>query len=127
MDEAWTARAFLLVALGGALGSALRYAANLSLHRVDHGWGTLAVNVLGSFAIALLVFGPVAAGRMGADVRLLLATGILGGFTTMSGFALEVMAYLDRGEGARAAAWALLMTGGSLGAAVAGRQLAIAS
>lgn len=123
MTPDWTLRAFLLVAAGGALGSILRYAANLGLHRVDYAWGTLAVNVLGSFAIALLVFGPVAAGRVGPETRLFLATGILGGFTTMSGFALEVAAYVDNAQLARAVGWSALMVGGSLAAALAGRAI----
>lgn len=123
MHEEWTLRAFALVAVGGALGSALRYAANLSLHHVDYAWGTLAVNVLGSFLIAAIVFGPVASGRIDPATRLFLATGILGGFTTMSGFALEVAAYVDNGQLARAFGWSALMVGGSLAAVFAGRAV----
>jgi fluoride exporter len=77
----------LLVAAGGALGSVLRYA--VSMFAAAHlgagfPWGTLAVNLIGSGAIGLL--GGLG---LGGDLRLLLVTGLLGGFTTFSAFSLE--------------------------------------
>jgi fluoride exporter len=79
--------ALLLVALGGAAGSVARYTlSTLSIQLLGAGfpWGTLVVNVLGSAAIGVL-------GGMGVDGgwRLLLVTGMLGGFTTFSAFSLE--------------------------------------
>lgn len=77
----------LLVALGGAIGSVLRYVVSvLALAAFGAGfpWGTLAVNILGSAAIG--VCGGVG---LGGNPRLLLVTGMLGGFTTFSAFSLE--------------------------------------
>lgn len=79
---------FLAVAAGGALGSVLRYAIGLlAIELLGDGfpWGTLAVNLLGSFAIGLL-----AGLGVEGEWRLLLVTGLLGGFTTFSAFSLEV-------------------------------------
>jgi CrcB protein len=77
----------LLVAAGGAAGSVLRYllsAAAVEAFGTGFPWGTLAVNLLGSAAIGV-------AGGMGlaGEWRLLLVTGLLGGFTTFSAFSLE--------------------------------------
>jgi CrcB protein len=84
----------LLVALGGAVGSVARYlvsVAALATLGAGFPWGTLAVNILGSAAIG------VAAG-MGIEgqQRLLLVTGVLGGFTTFSAFSLETGALFER-------------------------------
>jgi fluoride exporter len=77
----------LLVAAGGALGSVLRHLvsiAGLTLLSAAFPWGTLAVNLIGSAAIG------VAAGLgVQGEWRLLLVTGLLGGFTTFSAFSLE--------------------------------------
>jgi CrcB protein len=77
----------LLVAGGGALGSVLRHlvsVASIALLGAAFPWGTLAVNFLGSAAIGI-------AGGLGVqgEWRLLLVTGLLGGFTTFSAFSLE--------------------------------------
>ena len=77
----------LLVALGGALGSVMRYlvsVASIEAFGTAFPWGTLAVNVIGSAAIGLC-------GALGVsgEWRLLLVTGLLGGFTTFSAFSLE--------------------------------------
>lgn len=77
----------LLVAAGGAAGSVLRYCISvlaIETLGIAFPWGTLAVNVLGSAGIGLL-------GGMGigGEWRLLLVTGLLGGFTTFSAFSLE--------------------------------------
>lgn len=84
----------LLVALGGAVGSVARYlvsVAALATLGAGFPWGTLAVNIAGSAAIG------VAAG-MGIEgqQRLLLVTGLLGGFTTFSAFSLETGALFER-------------------------------
>lgn len=117
-------RAVSLVALGGAAGCVLRYVAGALLTRADYPWGTVAVNLLGSFAIGLLLFGGLARGGLGPDARLFLVTGILGGFTTMSTFAYETVALLETGEVARAAGYATLTLVGGVGMAFAGRWAA---
>jgi CrcB protein len=89
------ARAIILVMTGGAIGAAIRYLishyfSNLSQH---HGFpfGTLLVNVIGSFAVGYILTWT---SDHGDDRwRLLLATGFCGGFTTFSTFAYESMAY----------------------------------
>ena len=84
----------LLVALGGAVGSVARYLVSVAAFAAlgaGFPWGTLAVNIAGSAAIG------VAAG-MGIEgqQRLLLVTGVLGGFTTFSAFSLETGALFER-------------------------------
>jgi CrcB protein len=117
----------LLVALGGAIGSALRHLVNLAALRLAgpaFPWGTLAVNVAGSFAMGVLV--ELVARRFGAsaDLRLFAMTGVLGGFTTFSAFSLDVVTLWERG----AAGTALAYAGGSvvlsIAALVAGLWLA---
>jgi CrcB protein len=95
-------QSLLLVALGGALGSATRY--KLSAWVLHHTtawqfpWGTFAVNVVGCLAAGVLA-GLVAKHDLFApDTRLLLFTGVLGGFTTFSAFGLETILLLKRGE-----------------------------
>lgn len=118
-------RAALLVAAGGALGCVLRYAAGAWLTRSDgYPWGTLAVNVAGSFLIAVLMFGLYERGMMGSDARFLLVTGVLGGFTTMSSFAYETLAIAQRAAWWRGAGYVALTLAGSLGAAWLGRAAA---
>lgn len=91
--------ALLWVMLGGAAGSALRYAVGLILPGINAGfpWATLAVNLLGSFAIGW-VAASVQQGQLGETARLLLAVGLLGGFTTFSSFSLETLLLLQQGR-----------------------------
>ena len=91
----------LLVAVGGAIGSLLRYYVGLgSLRLMGPGfpWGTLIVNVVGCFIIG--VFAEMIMRRFNASVelRLLLITGFLGGFTTFSAFSLDAITLFERGE-----------------------------
>ena len=103
------------VALGGAVGSVLRY---LSLLAVPAPWGTLGINVLGSFLIGLLF---VPAGRMGLSPLLL--TGVLGGFTTFSAFALDAARLWTAGQGGQALAYVAASVALSLVAVAAGAAL----
>jgi CrcB protein len=126
MAADWTMRAVGLVALGGALGCVLRYFAGVWLTRDGFPWGTVAVNLAGSFLIAAFVFGGSNQGWFGPDARVFFVTGVLGGFTTMSSFAYETAAFLDDGEMLRATGYAALTIFGSLGMALLGRALALA-
>ena len=90
-----------LVAIGGAIGSLLRYYVGLgSLRLMGPGfpWGTLIVNVVGCFIIG--VFAEMIMRRFNASVelRLLLITGFLGGFTTFSAFSLDAITLFERGD-----------------------------
>ena len=82
---------WLLVGLGGALGSLARYGASRMWPASPGGWPvpTLTVNVLGSFAIGLIYIYIAARGASADNARLFWMTGVLGGFTTYSAFALE--------------------------------------
>lgn len=102
--------AFLLVFLGAGLGGAARHAVNLGCARwcgPAFPWGTLTVNVVGSFAMGALVgwLAFRAAEGWTQGVRLFLATGVLGGFTTFSAFSLDAMLLWERGEAGLAASY----------------------
>ena len=88
-------RNLLLVALGGAGGSVLRY--QFSNINTSFPWGTLTVNVLGSLLIGLLV-GFVSKGVLSPEMKLLLVTGFCGGFTTFSTFANESFGMMKAGD-----------------------------
>jgi len=79
----------LAVALGGAAGSVLRWGVGLAL---PFPFGTLAVNLVGSFLIGLVWF------LAGPRWHPLLMTGVLGGFTTFSAFSLDVLRLLESGR-----------------------------
>ena len=108
-----TLPAYLSVAAGGALGATLRYAlGGWALRTFGSGfpWGTLAVNVLGGFAMGLAA--ALLMERTGSWGRLapFLMTGVLGGFTTFSAFSLDALFLMERGRAAAAA----LYVGGSV-------------
>nr|WP_240147631.1 MULTISPECIES: CrcB family protein [Halorussus] len=81
----------LLVAVGGFAGAALRHAAAVALPG-GFPWGTLAVNVAGSFALGVLLYEARLTGQLGARTRLVLGTGFLSSFTTYSTFAVQTAA-----------------------------------
>ena len=90
----------LLVAVGGGLGAAARYLAGLWIVArlgADFPWGTLFVNVTGSFLIGIILV-LVEGGELPPGTRLFLAVGVLGGYTTFSSFSYETLQLLG-GEG----------------------------
>lgn len=118
---------FLLVALGGALGSVARYVAAMSINRWANSafpWGTLFVNIAGSFLIGLLMVLLLKAGEWRESGRLLLVTGIMGGFTTFSSFSWETWKLMEEGRVAWAAANVTASVAVCLLATVAGAWLA---
>jgi CrcB protein len=97
----------LLVAAGGLVGSVARYWLAgwvQSANGTTFPFGTLAVNVLGSFILGLVVTMSLERGLISADARILLGTGLCGGFTTMSTFSYETLALLQSGGTAAALA-----------------------
>lgn len=113
----------LLVAVGGAIGSLLRYYVGqwaLRLMGPAFPWGTLAVNVVGCFVIG--VFAELIARKFNASVelRLLLITGFLGGFTTFSAFSLDAISLFERGEAVAGGIYIAASAGLSMAAVIAG-------
>jgi CrcB protein len=93
-----------LVALGGGAGALARYVigAWIATHLAStFPWGTLAVNVAGSFLIGVVAVLADEAGRIGPDLRVLLIAGVLGGFTTFSSFSMETFRLIEHGDLAR--------------------------
>ncbi len=100
---------YLLVALGGALGSALRYGLGAWVQGLlgpGFPWSTFLVNALGSLLIGAVVRLSLE-GALSGEARLFLAVGVLGGFTTFSSLSYETLALLQDGEPLRALAYAL--------------------
>jgi CrcB protein len=116
---------FLLVMVGGAVGSAGRYAvgkATLGAFGPDYPWGTLAVNLIGGFLMGLLA-GMLARTGGSEHSRLLIGVGVLGGFTTFSAFSLDTVTMIERGQWGVAVAYALVSVVGSVIALFGGLYL----
>jgi CrcB protein len=89
----------LLVALGGGLGAAMRYLmGGWALRQFGDAWpyGTFMINVLGSLLIGLIGGWLAFKGEAGLQMRLLLVTGVLGGFTTFSAYSIETASLIEK-------------------------------
>lgn len=116
---------FLLVFAGGGLGAVARYFVTTALTGKlgNFPLGTLTANLLGSFLMGIVV--GIIAGRASLEsLRLLLAVGFLGGFTTFSSFSAETLALLQGGQIFSAAANVLVSVTIGLAACAAGLTLA---
>ncbi len=82
----------VLVFVGGGLGASLRYGVSLA---VPGHWGTWVVNVLGSFALGLILAHPAFGDPR---LRLILGTGVMGGFTTYSTFNTDTLRLVQEGQ-----------------------------
>ena len=104
----WT---YLAIAIGGASGACLRYACNelmLNVLGKAFPFGTLLVNILGSFMLGLL-YGMFSSGYIAASPwRALISIGLLGAFTTFSTFSLDTVLLLQQGDWIKAIANVLL-------------------
>lgn len=112
----------LYVMVGGAVGSGARYltgSAVTALLGPDYPFGTLAVNIVGGLLMGVLV-GVLARNSASETWRLLLAVGVLGGFTTFSAFSLEVVTMIERGAFGVAFGYVLVSVIGSVAALFAG-------
>jgi CrcB protein len=123
-------REALIVALGGAVGSVVRWLVGQALGGPARAlpWGTLTVNVAGSLALGVVL--AVWPAERTSAARLLLGVGFCGGFTTFSTFSAELVAMLERGETVRAGGYAVasltagamaVLAGLALGRAAVGR------
>lgn len=117
-------RELALVAIGGGVGSVLRYVVTNLMPRATTmpGWplGTLAVNVSGSLLIGFIAGLVFTRQVPGEGLRLLLVTGVLGGYTTFSALSLENLVLIRDGEVMVALANALLQVQLGLAAAALG-------
>lgn len=125
MLNAQTITALLWVGIGGALGSCARYLSFVALGQwlgAGFPWGTLFVNIVGSFVMGLLAELGALVWQPSQDVKLLLMTGVLGGFTTFSTFSLDVALLVERHDWSVAGLYvaaSVLLSVGALFAAMA--------
>jgi CrcB protein len=117
-------QAVILVGLGGAIGAMARYGAGVLfgwMGLIGFPWATLVVNVSGSFAMGLLI-GYLAHTTPSnqSELQLLLAVGVLGGFTTFSSFSLDAVALIERGQLGLAAGYILVSVLVAIGALFGG-------
>ncbi len=116
----------LAVAAGGAIGASARY---LLVGGLDH-WlgagfpmGTLAANALGSFLIGVLIEVTALVWSPAPELRALLVVGVLGSFTTVSAFSLDVLVLFERGAGGLARLYLAASVTLSLAGIYAGMRL----
>ncbi|OYX44802.1 MAG: protein CrcB [Rhodobacterales bacterium 32-67-9] len=113
------------VAVGGALGASARYMTNVAAMRLigpGFPWGTVAVNIAGSFLMGAIVV--ILAHKDATRMAPFLMTGVLGGFTTFSAFSLDALTLWERGQTGVAAAYVAGSVILSLAAIVAGMAAA---
>ena len=116
----------ILVAVGGAIGSVLRFYVGqwaLRLAGPAFPWGTLTVNVVGCFIIGVLTEMIIRRFDASPDLRLLLITGFLGGFTTFSAFSLDAVSLFERGAVVSGAVYIVASVGLSMAGVIAGLAL----
>lgn len=92
---------FLIVGIGGAIGSMLRYAASilsLKMGFTNFPLGTLTINILGSLCIGIVIGLLAHVQNWSEEIRLFTVVGILGGFTTFSAFSLDTVLLFERGQ-----------------------------
>lgn len=115
-----------MVAAGGAAGATARYLVYVLAGQflgTGFPFGTLIVNIVGSFIMGVLVEGMALAWTIGEQMRLFLAVGVLGAFTTFSTFSLDVGLLYERGRIALIALYVSVSVIGSIGALFLGMYL----
>src|SRR5664279_725758 len=101
---------YLVVFLGGGIGAALRHGINLAIARLlgtAFPYGTLMINITGSFIMGVVAAYFAFKGDASQHWRLFLTTGILGGYTTFSAFSLDAALLYERGEMGMAALYVI--------------------
>ncbi len=120
-------KAFALVAAGGAVGAVARYGVYLlTVHLLGtrFPYATVFVNVVGSFAMGLLIEAMALTGGVSNEARLFFAVGMLGAFTTFSTFSLDFAVLYRDGEWGLSALYVMASVCLSIGALFAGLALA---
>ena len=107
----------VLIAIGGATGGLARYGLGRLVETETLPWLTVGINVLGSFLLGFLV---ATAAWLPREIRIALAVGLLGGFTTFSTFSVDVFLELESGDAAQAAMLVAASVGFGVGAAAGG-------
>lgn len=105
---------YLWVGLGGFLGAIARFALSTLIAErfgVSFPWGTLLVNLTGSFLIGLIMAALLERSMADSFLRLLIVVGFLGGYTTFSSYTFEAITLMERGAWTPAFAY---MLGGNL-------------
>jgi CrcB protein len=118
---------FLLICLGGAIGTGARYLVSLgtaSLFGATLPYGTFIVNVAGSFLLGAIMQLSLTTDLINPELRLILGTGVLGGFTTYSTFNYETLALIREGSWSVAVLNIAVTLIGCLAAGAAGFALA---
>jgi CrcB protein len=117
---------FFLICAGGAVGTGARYLLSTTLARAfgNFPFGTMAVNVIGSFLASVLMVLALERSALSPDLRLILVTGVLGGFTTYSSFNYETLHLAQAGAGGLAVANVVVTLFACLLAGIAGIWLA---
>ncbi|MEO5759098.1 MAG: fluoride efflux transporter CrcB [Mesorhizobium sp.] len=116
----------LLVVVGGGIGAGIRHLANIGALRLvgpNYPWGTMVINIIGSFVMGVFIASLVRRGGSN-ELRLFVATGILGGFTTFSAFSLDFATLWERGSTLPALGYALASVIGAIIALFLGLWLA---
>lgn len=114
---------FILVGLGGGIGSMLRYATGLLISSKSFPFSTLLVNIIGSFIIGIVFSVCIKNDYFLNNWKLFLATGICGGFTTFSAFSLDNMGLIQSGKYGVAALYIMLSVILGIGACIGGYLL----
>ena len=119
-------RLLLFAAAGGAIGAGARHLVNIGLGRAlgtGFPWSTLFVNISGSLLMGMLIEALALRFNVSPEMRTLLVTGVLGGFTTFSAFSLDFAVLIERGETVSALVYALGSVAASIGALFVGLSL----
>lgn len=112
-------KAILFIALGGAIGAIGRYGVTVAASQIlgtSYPYGTVLVNIIGSFFLGALIEGSAHWGAFNNEFRVFLIVGVLGSFTTFSAFSMDVAMLINRNELFTAGLYIITSTVLSIGA-----------